>query len=373
MNEIEKKDFIIDALKIKNEFIINNFNKIEKEKEKKFFSKKKIALIVDVDNWAYANIARNFKNNIKKYDFKIIPMSLIDGSPLLMWLLTEDCNIIHFFCRGLPLSCFNPELKKEVELCGMDFEVFKQKYIFSKTITTCVYDHLFLDKELDFTQLLFGNFKNYYVSSNILYSIYHDLDIKYKPSCVITDGVNLEKFYPINIKRFDNMDRKIIIGWVGNSKWVNNSDDYKGINTIIKPAIKELQKEGYDIELMTSDSQDKIIPVDEMVHYYENIDIYICASKCEGTPNPVLESMACGIPIITTNVGIVYDALGIKQRDFILEKRDKELLKDKLRFLLNNRNLFKQLSNENLKMIEEWDWKYIAKKFEKFIDNAKGY
>ena len=34
--------------------------------------KKKIAMIVDADNWAFANIARNVSNNLKQYyDFKL--------------------------------------------------------------------------------------------------------------------------------------------------------------------------------------------------------------------------------------------------------------------------------------------------------------
>ena len=39
---------------------------------------KKIALVVDTDNWAFANIARNVKKNLSKYyDFKIIPIAFI--------------------------------------------------------------------------------------------------------------------------------------------------------------------------------------------------------------------------------------------------------------------------------------------------------
>ena len=56
------------------------------------------------------------------------------------------------------------------------------------------------------------------------------------------------------------------------------------------------------MEKYFADRQIRMIPHDKMAEYYSKIDLYICTSKIEGTPNPVLESMACGVPIISTDV-----------------------------------------------------------------------
>ena len=37
--------------------------------------------------------------------------------------------------------------------------------------------------------------------------------------------------------------------------------------------------------------------------FYRSIDYYLCASWNEGTPNPALEAAACGVPVVTTQVG----------------------------------------------------------------------
>ena len=106
-------------------------------------------------------------------------------------------------------------------------------------------------------------------------------------------------FKPENLERFENVQgRTIRIGWVGNSKW--QVRDLKGINTVIKPAIDQLIGEGYNVELVTSDRNERMIPHEKMPGYYNQIDLYVCASLCEGTPNPVLEAMACGVPVIST-------------------------------------------------------------------------
>lgn len=331
--------------------------------------KTKIGLVVDVDNWAFYNIANNFSKHLTEFECLIVPMSLLESDFLKMWLLLKDCEIVHFFCRGIPLSIKNPSLRAEIEKYGDTYDHFYQKYLKGKILTTCVYDHLFLESDFDFTQYLCSEVQQYYVSSNILYDIYQHLDIKYKPSAVITDGINLDLFYPKNIQRLDRMDRPLVVGWVGNSAW-SPGNDHKGLHTIIKPAIENLQKAGYSIELLSSDKLDKHIPIEEMVNYYEKIDVYVCASINEGTPNPVLEAMACGIPVISTNVGIVKDAFGPVQQQFLLEERSVACLEAALKKLMESPELMHDCSKENLESIKSWSWEYKAKDFEKFIKNS---
>ncbi|HDX2677011.1 TPA: glycosyltransferase, partial [Escherichia coli] len=91
----------------------------------------------------------------------------------------------------------------------------------------------------------------------------------------------------------------------------------KGYHSLLKPAVEQLQSEGLNIELVLADRQLGFIPHDEMVKYYSQIDVYVCPSKIEGTPNPVLESMACGVPVISTDVGVVKDAFGEMQKEWI--------------------------------------------------------
>lgn len=111
-----------------------------------------------------------------------------------------------------------------------------------------------------------------------------------------------------------------------------------------------------------------MIPHEKMPEYYNSIDVYICASKTEGTPAPVLEAMACGIPIISTDVGIVPEAFGEKQKEFIMEERTKECLKSKMKKLIENKEYFEELSKENLEQIKKWDWKIISLQYKEFFD-----
>lgn len=332
--------------------------------------KKKIALVVDADNWAFANIAKNVKKNLlENYDFKIIPIVNLDNNLPRVYISAQDCDLIHFFWRGNIIGDEDANFKAIVEDLGYSLNDFKKIYM-NKPITTAVYDHLFLEKDEDLTKKIFSKCKKYYVSSNILKNIYNKLDLKYHTDLVITDGVDLEKFYPKNLERFENIsERNIKIGWVGNSAWANDIEDFKGVNTILKPVIKELQDEGYPIEEYFADRQVRMIPHDQMIDYYSMIDVLICTSKCEGTPNPVLEAMACGIPVISTKVGIVPEVFGKKQSEFILKERTKECLKENIKRLIADTSNFKKLSEENIKNIKNWTWEEISKKFQMFFDD----
>ena len=342
-------------------------------------NKKKIAIVYDRDGWAFCNIANQIKRNLgNEFDITIFPVSVFNDNPVQLLLIADQFDLVHCLWRG-QLACLDYEyVRGYIYNMGYTFDEFLDKYLKPANITTSVYDHKFLDDENFNTTKSFAKYaKNYTVSSTILGNIYNNLDIDKKPMAVISDGVDTSKFKPNNLERFEfeNIsNRKIKIGWVGNSEFTysEGDSDLKGVRKIIKPALEELIEEGYPIELKFADRKDGYIPHDKMPDYYNTIDVYICASKNEGTPNPVLESMASGVPIISTDVGIVRDAFGKKQREFILEERSKEQLKSKIIKLLESKEKFKELSQENLKQIEDWTWEKKCNQFrEFFLKNLK--
>lgn len=336
--------------------------------------KKKIALFIDRPGWALDNIATQVIEHLSdEFEFKKIYQDAIDCLAAV-FLVADKCDMIHFLWRPLATAIDDDYTKQFISNLRMSEEEFRKAYIQTKVISVGVYDHFFLDgDDKKFTYKLFSQNDSvvdcYTVSSEKLNNIYctDDTIIK-KPTEVIQDGVDCTLFYPTNLDRFENVrNRTIKIGWVGNSKW--QVEDLKGINTIIKPAISELQAEGYQIELLTSDRNDKLIPHKEMPLFYSTIDVYVCASLCEGTPNPVLESMACGIPVISTDVGIVKEVFGPEQSMYILRQRSKECLKETLKNLLKNPEHLKTLSQENLAYIKKWDWTSMCEKFRLYFRN----
>ena len=263
-------------------------------------AKAKIALVVDVKNWAFDNIAQQ----IKLYLSDIFQIEIIyhledftDFAQLYRYLFSGEFEIVHFFWRPHLKNFFNYAFLKDV--CPSFTKLLTN--ISRTIITTSVYDHLFLERDAIISyKSFFGEIIDAYtVSSKRLCEIYIDRYPSSIPSAVIQDGVDLNLFSQLpNARILSNKKQSLIVGWAGNSKWGKIGKDSKGLHSIIKPAIKRIQKRGFDMTAVFADRNLSFIPLNEMKAYYNQLDVYVCASDIEGTPNPVLEAMACGVPVI---------------------------------------------------------------------------
>lgn len=103
----------------------------------------------------------------------------------------------------------------------------------------------------------------------------------------------------------------------------------------------------------------------DIVEYYRALDIYLITSRNEGGPMSVLESMATGIPIISSKVGIAIDLIRDNFNGYLVDiENEKEFLL-KLKKLCADENKKMKLKLEGLKTIENLDWKKISdKKFQ---------
>ena len=330
--------------------------------------KKKIALIIDTKGWSFDYIANQVKKYIEEYDIDIIPGNIFNGNIAKLFLYCENYDLVHFMWRGY-ISMIDSEMCKEYSNnLGYDYEYFKKKYILCKKISFQIPDQLFLEGKDEWrTKKIMEYSKNYFVTSMNLQKIYNQFDIK--PKKIIHDPVNLDLFNMKNESRFDKIET-LKLCWCGNSKFKDSTgdDDLKGVNGIIKPAVEELQKEGYNIELDLIDREINGIPREQMPKFYNNEHVYICASKTEGTPLTILEAMATGLAIISTDVGIVREALGKKQSKYILEERSRDCLKQKIIELINNKEEIKELSMENRKRIKCFNSEEIAKQYKGFFE-----
>ena len=350
--------------------------------------KPKICIVADVPNWAFDSIAQKLKKDLSyKYDIRIVYFNRRTESDNLYELIeaNKDCDLIHFLNRRILLLIENPTFKEKVEKNGENFDSYISK-LRCKT-TTAIYDYMDIDaKGIEEHAPIFNKYtKKYYTATKKLFKIYNSIKQYKRPSAIIHDICDENMYIPININRFDDNvinNREIVIGWVGNS--VPNDEqgvDLKGFRTILKPVVDELIEEGYKVKPHYADRNVNWKLASEMPQYYSEIDVCVCASVHEGTPRPVIESMSCGVPIVSTNVGIVPESFGSKQKNFNIGDRNngkndekiRQKLKEKLIYLYNNRSIFKELSRENLKSIKKFDGGKTIRDFENFFDNCLKY
>ncbi|MPM31484.1 hypothetical protein SDC9_78039 [bioreactor metagenome] len=74
------------------------------------------------------------------------------------------------------------------------------------------------------------------------------------------------------------------------------------------------------------------------------------------------------LPVISTDVGIVPQAFGPRQKEFILKERSVGALTQAILRLYENRELLWELSEENLRQIQNWHWSKQCLKFKAYFE-----
>jgi glycosyltransferase involved in cell wall biosynthesis len=106
---------------------------------------------------------------------------------------------------------------------------------------------------------------------------------------------------------------------------------------------------------------------DEVASYYKVTDLYVVTSREEGGPKQILESMASGVPVISTHVGVAPDVIIDSKNGFIVEVEDTKTLTQRAIQVLDNKKLRKNMIDEGLKTAQQYDWSIIAQQYEKNI------
>ena len=183
-----------------------------------------------------------------------------------------------------------------------------------------------------------------FINNLLLYRQYQPLlklPIFYTPN-----GVDTRFYRPNPSKAPSSLLR---VGWAGSLR--NRERGYRGYHEFIVPAAAAVER----VELLKAAREDRWRSPEEMLKFYNSLDVYVCASRTEGTPNPCLEAAACGVPLLTTCVGNMPELVRHGINGFFVE-RDVDDIGHKLRTLRDDSNLRTAMSTQIRHDIQAWDW-----------------
>lgn len=193
------------------------------------------------------------------------------------------------------------------------------------------------------------------------------------PCEVVNNGVNLRNYYHkehdvftfINVARQDdNKNQEMLI------------EAFKRVHDIHNNMQLILVGDGPNHGMLQSRCselgiQDDVLftgNIENAEDYYAVSDVYVQTSHREALPMSILEAMAAGLPIISTNVGGIKDV--IRQNGYLIKDNDRNALIEKMIGLYNmterDRNALSILSRT---LVEEFSATKMAQKYEGIFEN----
>lgn len=175
-----------------------------------------------------------------------------------------------------------------------------------------------------------------------------------RPVFLTPNGVDTTFFSP---GRTAGARRTLRAGWAGSLG--NQGPLHRGFHDLIEPAVAAVP----GAELATAVREVRWRGMAEMREFYRSLDVYLCASLSEGTPNPCLEAAACGVPVVTTRVGSMPEFVRDGVNGFFVD-RDVADIREKLARLAIDPGLRAAMGAAARRTALEWDWTRMAEAYD---------
>jgi len=103
---------------------------------------------------------------------------------------------------------------------------------------------------------------------------------------------------------------------------------------------------------------------DDVAEYYKALDLYIVTSRQEGGPKSILESLATGVPLVSTRVGMAPDMITDGENGFLCSIDNVDEIARKAAIALDKGAEVKKAIGNGLTLVRDYDWSCIARQYE---------
>jgi len=182
---------------------------------------------------------------------------------------------------------------------------------------------------------------------------------------VIYGGVDISKFHPLGIEKENKV---LFVGKILRVKGIDNLiKSVQGLDTKLHIDAK-LRDKKYLKLLMNLDRGNRAIfnfnaTDKELINDYNSALVTVLPSLSEIFPLVVLESMACGTPVICTDAGGMPEIVEDGANGFIVPPNDPKSLEEKIKYFIASPDESKRMGdNARKKMVADFTWDAVARR-----------
>ncbi len=101
----------------------------------------------------------------------------------------------------------------------------------------------------------------------------------------------------------------------------------------------------------------------DLVPYWQALDLYLITSRIEGGPKAILEAWATGVPLVSTKVGMVPDLATNRENAILTEIEDTQAIISGAEQILENKESKEKLIFNGLNEVQKYSWEKIAERY----------
>lgn len=292
----------------------------------------------------------------------------VDAKNVVNKIKEIDPGIIHVQGTHYPYNYISRALPEKYPVIITVHGIMATEYKFNKGLN-CIGG--FISYLLE--KLAFKKAKNIIVCSDVMKKEVNKLtDAKVY---VMPNGVDCSEIDDINTLKTVKHPSIIYMGLL---------ESIKGVDILIK-SINVVKKDILDIHLYIAGkgSQEEnlrkltkrlglksnidflgYISGEEKYSYFKAVDLCVVPSRYESFGITILEAMACGKPVIASDVGNI-PSLVDENSGILFESENEKDIAQKIIYLLKNQDLQDRMSLNAEKRVKEFDWNKIALKTKK--------
>lgn len=194
---------------------------------------------------------------------------------------------------------------------------------------------------------------------------------------IVPNGIDLASFRPHeeSAGRNDGRVRLLFVGRLANQK---------GLGYLLQ-AIAQLSEEDrrvVELELVGSGPEDETlrsmarelgirenvrfagwVPRSEIVKHYQAADAFVFPSLDEGLPNVVLEAMACGKPIVATDITGNRELVQTGVNGLLVPPADPEALATALDSIMESPDMRVRMGRKSRELVGRYSWEHTASRY----------
>lgn len=174
---------------------------------------------------------------------------------------------------------------------------------------------------------------------------------------LLIGGVNREVFRPVPVDRAPGVFRILCSG---------DPRERKGTGTI-RAAVEIVRRETPSVELVTYHG--KGIPQERMAEAYCSADLFVDAQWYAGWNNPVAEAMACGVPVVCTDIGGVADFAFHEETAVLVPVGNAGRLGSAIRRMMDDGDLRERMRRNAFRAVARFDWDDAARRLHGLLES----